>query len=138
MRTKTKLYLLLGLCGIALLALILCLRSNLTQPLDGILIGLGSGMVGLGVGRFALGRFEEKNPQEMRQAEIEANDERNQAIRFRAQAQSGLVLQWLAMAAAWLCILTDGPLWFTLAAVGVFTGKTVLELGLMAYHQRRM
>ena len=135
MRTKTKLYLLLGLCGIALLALILCLRSNLTQPLDGILIGLGSGMVGLGVGRFALGRFEEKNPQEMRQAEIEANDERNQAIRFRAPAPSGLVL---AMAAAGLCILTDGPLWFTLAAVGVFTGKMVLELGLMAYHQRRM
>lgn len=36
MRTKTKLYLLLGLCGIALLALILCLRSNLTQPLDAL------------------------------------------------------------------------------------------------------
>ena len=49
-----------------------------------------------------------------------------------------MVLQWLTMAAAWLCILMDGPLWFTLAAVGVFTGKTVLELGLMAYHQQRM
>ncbi|MCI8829226.1 MAG: hypothetical protein HFE98_10395 [Ruminiclostridium sp.] len=138
MRRKTKLYLALGLCGVLVLALTLPLKGCLSQPVDGILIGLGSAMVGLGVGRFALGRFEETHPRALHQAEIEAKDERNQAIRFRAQAQSGVVLQWLTMAAAWLCILMDGPLWFTLAAVGVFTGKTVLELGLMAYHQQRM
>lgn len=138
MRTKTKLYLILGLCGIALLALVVSLRGSLTPPADSILIGLGSVMVGLGVGKFTFARFEETHPQELRQAEIESRDERNLAIRFRSQAQSGLVLQWLIMAAAWLCILTDGPLWFILAAVGAFLGKTILELGLMAYHQQRM
>lgn len=138
MRTKTKLYLLLALCGIALLALVLFLRDSLTQPVDGILIGLGSVMVALGVARFTFGRFEETHPQEMRQAEIESKDERNLAIRYRSQAESGVALQWVLMAAAWLCILTDGPLWFILAAVGTFLGKTILELGLMAYHQQRM
>lgn len=112
MRRKTKLYLILGLCGVLVLALTLPLKGCLSQP--GILIGLGSAMVGLGVGRFALGRFEETHPRALHQAEIEAKDERNQAIRFRAQAQSGVVLQWLTMAAAWLCILMDGPLWLSL------------------------
>lgn len=138
MRKKTKVFLLLGLCGIALLVLVLFLRSRLTPPADGILIGLGSAMMALGVARFTVCRMEETNPQEMRQAEIESKDERNLAIRYRSQAESGVALQWVLMAAAWLCILTDGPLWFILAAVGTFLGKTVLELGLMAYHQQRM
>ena len=83
MRRKTKLYLALGLCGVLVLALTLPLKGCLSQPVDGILIGLGSAMVGLGVGRFALGRFEETHPRALHQAEIEAKDERNQAIRDR-------------------------------------------------------
>lgn len=67
----------------------------------------------------------------MRQAEIEAKDERNVAIRRRAQAVSGEVLQWAVMAAAWLAIGLGAPLWVTLAAVGVFLAKSVLELCLM-------
>ena len=74
----------------------------------------------------------------MRQAEIEANDERNVAIRRRAQAVSGEVLQWGVMAAAWLSIGLGAPLWVTLAAVGVFLAKSVLELCLMARYQREM
>lgn len=38
----------------------------------------------------------------MKQEEIEANDERNVAIRRRAQAVAGEVLQWSVMAAAWI------------------------------------
>ncbi len=74
----------------------------------------------------------------MRQAEIEANDERNVAIRSRAQAVSGEVLQWGVMVAAWLFIGLGAPLWVTLAAVGVFLAKSVLELCLMARYQREM
>lgn len=74
----------------------------------------------------------------MRQAEIEANDERNVAIRSRAQAVSGEVLQWGVMAAAWLSIGLGAMLWVTLAAVGVFLAKSVLELCLMARYQREM
>ena len=82
--------------------------------------------------------WEKKDPAAMRQAEIEANDERNVAIRRRAQAVSGEVLQWGVMAAAWLSIGLGAPLWVTLAAVGVFLAKSVLELCLMARYQREM
>lgn len=42
------------------------------------------------------------------------------------------------MAAAWLSIGFGAPLWITLAAVGVFLGKSVLELCLMVRYQREM
>ena len=60
------------------------------------------------------------------------------AIRRRAQAVSGEVLQWGVLAAAWLSIGFGAPLWVTLAAVGVFVAKTVLELWLMARYQHQM
>ena len=74
----------------------------------------------------------------MRRNEIEANDERNVAIRRRAQAVSGEVLQWGVLAAAWLSVGLGAPLWITLAAIGVFVGKSVLELCLMARYQKQM
>ena len=59
-------------------------------------------------------------------------------IRDRAQAVSGEVLQWGVMAAAWLSVGLGVPLWVTLAAVGVFVAKSVLELYLMLRYQREM
>lgn len=138
MRKKTVLFLMLGLCGLLLLAGALLLRERLSPPVWGILCGLGSGAFGLGAARFAFCRYQETHPRQLRQEEIEAGDERNAAIRCRAQAMSGLVLQWAVIAAAWVSILADGPLWLTLAAVGIFLGKTFLELALMGYYQRRM
>lgn len=74
----------------------------------------------------------------MHQATVEANDERNVAIRRRAQAVSGEVLQWAVMAAAWVSIGLGAPLWVTLAAVGVFLAKSILEIALMVRYQRQM
>ena len=74
----------------------------------------------------------------MHKAEIEANDERNVAIRRRAQAVSGEVLQWTVLAAAWVSIAFGAPLWVTLAALGVFLAKSVLEVALMVRYQKQM
>lgn len=79
-----------------------------------------------------------ENDPVLRQHDHAVNDERNVAIRRRAQAVSGEVLQWGVMAAAWLSIGLGAPLWVTLAAVGVFLAKSVLELCLMARYQREM
>ena len=87
---------------------------------------------------FTFGRWEESKPEIMKQNEIEAKDERNPAIRYRAQALSGMILQWVVLIAAWVCILADGPIWVTLTAVGTFLAKNVLELVLIGYYQRKM
>jgi len=51
---------------------------------------------------------------------------------------SGEVLQWNVLAAAWLSIGLDAPLWVPLAATGVFVAKSVLELYLMIRYEREM
>lgn len=141
MRTRTKIFLCLAIAGVGILLLSLPLGQfwrEANKALYAGILGLGSIAFGIGVGRFVFCRWEEKHPEEMRQNEIEAQDERNLAIRYRAQAVSGMILQWGIMAAAWLCILLDGPLWASLTGVLLFAGKTVIEIAAMGYYQKRL
>lgn len=138
MRTKTKRYLLFAILGVVIMIGDIICKDLLTKAAEGILCGIGSALVGLGIAQFTIGRMEEKHPEQMKQSEIESNDERNVMIRHRAQAVSGLALQWCILAVAWICILMDGPLWITLIATGVFLGKILVEIALMAYYQNKM
>ena len=117
-------------CGIVLMVLSLVLEGHVSDSVGGMFMGAGCSLIGFGGSQFCMRHWEKKDPAAMRQAEIEANDERNVAIRRRAQ--------WGVMAAAWLSIGLGAPLWVTLAAVGVFLAKSVLELCLMARYQREM
>ena len=139
MRQKKTLYMVLMAVG-ALLLLGAFAAWTLSAPdkFGGMLTGVGSGLLALGFANWKILRWTEKYPVRMRRDEIEANDERTVAIRRRAQAVSGEVLQWGIMAAAWLSIGLGAPLWITLAAVGVFLTKSVLELCLMVRYQREM
>lgn len=125
-------------CGVALMVLSLVLEGHVSDSVGGMFMGAGCGLMGFGGSQVLMRHREKRDPAVMRQAEIEAKDERNVAIRRRAQAVSGEVLQWAVMAAAWLAIGLGAPLWVTLAAVGVFLAKSVLELCLMARYQREM
>lgn len=138
MRRKTKGYLALAIAGLAMLIAALLLRVQLSDLAGGVLLGVGCGLAALGTARFLHGRMEETHPAYRRAQEIEQSDERNVAIRRRAQALSGTVLQWLTIAAAWAAILLDAPLWVTLALTGAFLGKTVLETALTVHYQKVM
>lgn len=138
-RTKTKLYLALAIVGIVLaLVAKLALNEFWNNAQSGAAIGIGAGMFGFGLSKYLFSRWEEKDPKFMKQNEIETKDERNQLIRSKAQAISGEVLHWLLMAGAWVAIFLGAPLWITLAFVGVFLLKTVLDFVFMAYYQRKM
>jgi uncharacterized membrane protein len=128
----------MGICGILILLTAFALKGILPNKADGILFGLGSMLAALGCVRFLLGRFEERNPGQARLNEIEEKDERNAAIRCRAQAGAGTVLQWAVMGIAWIAILTDGPMWVILALAGAFGAKALLEYALTQYYSRRM
>ena len=138
MRRKTKGYLAMGTAGLLLVIVSLVLEHRIPDTVGATATAIGMGLFAYGFSKFRTLRWEEKEPEIMRKAQIEANDERNVAIRRRAQAVSGEVLQWGVMAAAWLSIGLGAPLWVTLAAVGVFLAKSVLELCLMARYQREM
>ncbi|BDF58961.1 hypothetical protein CE91St36_17780 [Christensenellaceae bacterium] len=139
MKKKTGVYLVIGMIGIALaLSVRFLLQDYLSASQSGAMIGIGAGLFGFGISKWCFGRWSEKNPELMKQNEIEANDERNQFIRLKAQALCGEIFHWILMAGAWICIVIDAPLWVTLLLVGTFLLKTILDLVLMAYYQRRM
>ena len=132
------------LCGVLLVSGTVLLTLGmlgdraLSDAMGGMLVGAGSGLLGMGGSRFWSLRYDAKHPQQARQSEIEQRDERNVAIRRRAQAEAGEALQWAVMAAAWISVGLGAPLWVTLTAVGVFVAKSVLELALMVRYQREM
>lgn len=136
--SKKKWGLALGICGILVLLSVALSGKSLPNKAAGILVGLGSVSFAMGMTNFLMGRYEERNPGQAKQNEIEERDERNAAIRYRAQAGAGTVLQWVVMGIAWITILADGPLWVTLIMVGAFGAKAVLEFCLMEYYRRRM
>ena len=142
MKGKRTLYLTLLVLGLGLLALslalVLLLGNHLPDAAGGAMIGVSSGLAAMGLSNLLMLRQAEKDPSLVRQTLIEESDERNIAIRRRAKAVSGEALQWVVMAAAWLSIALGAPLWVTLAAVGVFAGKSILEWCLMARYQRQM
>ena len=122
---KKRLFQLLLAAGIVLLALAVLLDGRVSDALGG-----GSTLLNL--------RHEAKHPEMARRHDIEQKDERNVAIRNRAKAVSGEALQWAVLAAAWLSIGLDAPLWVPLAATGVFVAKSILELYLMVRYEREM
>ena len=136
MKQKKILYLALLLLGFCFLLAAWFLPTS--DSMGGMLTGMGSGLLALGISRLLLLRQQAKHPEQYRQNEIAANDERNVAIRRRAQAISGEVLQWGIMAAAWFSIGLDAPLWVTLLATGLFLAKSLLELYLMIRYEREM
>lgn len=138
-KTKQTLYLILGILGLVLAAVAKFLPAQVWNKAQiGAVIGVGAGLFSFGLVKWWVERWNEKNPEIVKQNEIEKKDERNQLIRSKAQALSGEVLHWLLMGGAWAAIILDAPLWVTLAFVGVFLLKTVLDLAFIAYYQRRM
>ncbi len=138
-KTKQTLYLILGILGLVLAAVAKFLPAQVWNKAQiGAVIGVGAGLFSFGLVKWWVERWNEKNPEIVKQNEIERKDERNQLIRSKAQALSGEILHWLLMGGAWAAILLDAPLWVTLAFVGVFLLKTVLDLAFIAYYQRRM
>ena len=114
------------------------LDGRVSDAMGGMLCGMGSGLLALAGSTLLNLRHEAKHPEMARQHDIEQRDERNVAIRNRAKAVSGEALQWVVMAAAWLSIGLDAPLWVPLAATAVFVAKSVLELCLMVRYEREM
>lgn len=138
MKKKTLSYLIVGIIGIALIVSAFVLDGRVPDTIDGTLMGVGTSLTGLGIVRWRFTRWERKDPTKWKQYMIESHDERNAAIRLRAQAIAGDILQWTVLAAAWVAIFFDAPLWVILAAVGIFLFKTILEMCLTAGYQRKM
>lgn len=139
MKRKQILFTLLLIAGLCLVGAALVLQKHgVPDKTGGMLMGLGSGMFTASAATLLTLRQERKNPAAARQNEISLKDERNIAMRNRAKALAGDVLQWTVLAAAWVAIGLGASLWIVLLAVGVFVAKSLLELYLLLQYQKTM
>lgn len=138
MKGKKTLYIALIVAGLCFAGASLILGEAIPNSLGGALMGSGSGLAAIGVTQLLMLHLDTKDPAQARRKEIEVNDERNVAIRRRAKALSGDVLQWAVIVAAWVSLGFDAPLWITLAMIAVFVLKSALEVCLVVRYQREM
>ena len=98
------------------------------DSLSGLLLGTGAGVFGANIAKLYFINFAKKNPDIIKENEIEFKDERNVLIRQRAKAKSADIIQWLIMLIAYLTILVNTPLWVTLVIVGIFVLYNIIQI----------
>ncbi len=136
MLKKKSFYVALIIAGACLLGL--RFFPEMPKSIDGIFIGVGAGLLALGISNLIMKHWETTQPDLMKQNQIEFLDERNTMIRNRAKAKVSGIIQWFVMGIAYVTILISAPLWVTLAVVGVFLLKNILELYFMNKYQKEM
>lgn len=114
------------------------LKNDAVRTLSGICFGIGAGTIGVCTSNLLMISWYKKHPEALKQADIEAKDERNEVIRNRAKAKGGDILQWAVMAAAWVAIFADFPIWMVLLLVGIFALKSVLDIVYMSKYSKEM
>ena len=95
---------------------------------SGILLGTGAGVFGANIAKLYFISLEKKNPDMIKENEIELQDERNVLIRQRAKAKSADITQWLIMIIAYLEIFVNAPLWIILLTVGIFVLYNIIQI----------
>ncbi|MBE6023880.1 MAG: hypothetical protein E7231_11745 [Cellulosilyticum sp.] len=138
MLKKKSFYVMTLMIGIALLCLSFLFRGEELKAISGVLIGLGAGLFGMSIANLWMKRFEEKNPDIMKDNEIEFKDERNTIIRYRAKAKAGEIIQWFIVGIAYLLIIIDAPLWTILITIGGFVLYHIIALYYMNKYQKEM
>ena len=95
---------------------------------SGILLGTGAGVLGANIAKLYFINLEKKNPDIIKENEIELKDERNVLILQKAKAKSADITQWLIMLVAYLVILVNAPLWITLVTIGIFVLYNIIQI----------
>ena len=95
---------------------------------SGILLGTGAGVFGANIAKLYFISLEKKNPDIIKENEIELKDERNVLILQKAKAKSADITQWLIMLIAYLEIFVNAPLWIILLTVGIFVLYNIIQI----------
>lgn len=98
------------------------------NSLSGLLLGTGAGFFGANIAKLYSLNLEKKNPDIIKENEIELKDERNILIRQRAKAKSADIIQCLIILIAYLTIIVNAPLWITLLTVGIFVLYNIIQI----------
>ncbi|RDU23904.1 hypothetical protein [Anaerosacchariphilus polymeriproducens] len=140
MLKKKSVYVIQILIGVCLIGVALAFRvwGGGYKNLEGVCIGIGAGLFGIGISNFFKREFENKNPDLRRKNEIEYKDERNTMIRNRAKARAADIIQWCILGLAYITILINAAIWVTLVTTLVFLVYHILTIYFMNRFSKEM
>lgn len=101
------------------LALWLMISNRADGNLTGVLFGIGSGLIGVGISKIFEKAVYRKRPELYKKVTIEQNDERNIAIKNKAQAKAGTILMYLNFILVIVMVACKIPLWAILSLVSI-------------------
>ena len=102
------------------------------------MIGVSSGLAAMGLANLLMLWQAERDPRLAKQTEIEETDERNTAIRYRAEAWSGNVTTVLLALGGAMSGYMDAPLWVTILLLGTAVFNVLLSGVFTLWFRRRM
>lgn len=135
---KRKGSLLIVVIGAAVAVLGLVLMKSLDGALPGVLIGLGSGALGMGLSVLLSGLVAQKHPDVARQVAIEEQDERNIAVNNRAKARAYDVMVCVFGVLMVAYALMNADLAVILMLVGAYLLTVACCVGFTAHYHKTM
>lgn len=139
MKRTTLAYCLVMVLGVALVAVdLLDIRAQfLPTAVSEILAPLGGLAIGLGIAGL-IGQSMIQSDPELQQREKVRNDERNTAIRYRAEAWAGNVTTVLLALGSAVSSYLDVPEWITWTLLGIVAFNVLLTGVFTLWLRRRM
>ena len=117
MKNKKTLYMIIAGIALILCGICLLLSDKSNDGTQGLLFGIGSGLLGAGIADIVSKNMYKKNPELYKKITIEKNDERNTNIKIKAQAKAGIILMYLNFILAMLMGAYKIALWATLSLI---------------------
>ena len=117
MKNKKMLYMIIAGIAIILCGICLLLSDKSNDGTQGLLFGIGSGLLGAGIAYAISKNNYRKNSELYKKVTIEQNDERNIDIKNKAQAKAGIILMYLNFILAVLMGAYEIVLWAILSLI---------------------
>ena len=129
---------LITVIGVAVVALGLLLMDPLDGPLPGVLIGLGSGALGLGLSGIFSALVVRRHPDVARQVAIEEKDERNIAVSNQAKARAYDMMIYIFGVLMVSYALMNADLTVILMLVGAYLLIVACCIGFTVHYNKTM
>ncbi|WP_312105713.1 hypothetical protein [Lachnoclostridium sp.] len=119
-QNKIKNIIFLMLLGAILLVVGIFVIGDTSKTVSGLCLGIGAGLISMNAANLLISLYYNKRPDIKKQSDIDSKDERNISINMKAKAKAFDITIRSLIIIPFLLILTDSPLWMTLAAICIY------------------
>lgn len=96
--------------------------------LTGILVGIGSGLFGVGLANIFTLFYIQKNPEKAKWKEIQVNDERNKILKYKTGSTIYTINWYIICVLMVIASILEAPIWIRFSLVGIIVLDAILYI----------